>query len=116
MAKEIGILETLALIKAGYSKKEIKAMADASEEAPEASPKASEEPEVQKEVVEETSAPEPEPDYKKLFEDMQKTNEDLQKKLAAAQALNTNTDISINAAPKKDVQSVVNDIFRNVLN
>ncbi len=49
MAKEFSVLETLALIKAGYNKKEIKAMAEAYEEPAEDTAKESAKPEPEKE-------------------------------------------------------------------
>ena len=115
------LIDRLQLVKAGYKAKQIEEMiikdaADVSEsEVPaENTSKGEAEPEAEKTKVEEPEASDPEPDYKKLFEDMQKSNEDLQKKLEAAQALNTKADASGNTI-KKDAQSVVNDIFKDIL-
>lgn len=116
------LIDRLQLVKAGYKAKQIEEMiikdaADVSEsEVPaENTSKGEAEPEQAKEQNEE-SVPEKEaePDYKKLFEDLQRSNEDLQKKLEAAQALNTKADASGNTV-KKDAQSVVNDIFKDIL-
>ena len=117
------LLDRLQLVKAGYKAKQIEEMiikdaADVSEsEVPaENTSKGEAEPEQAKEQkVESVPEKEAEPDYKKLFEDMQRSNEDLQKKLEAAQSLNREADASVNATPKKDAQSVVNDIFKDIL-
>lgn len=114
------VLETLALVRAGYSKKEIKAMADASEEVAEVAPKESAEPELQKEAAEpkkevvETNASEPAPDYKMMFDDLQKKYDDLTIKLEAAQKANINADVS-NSSPKISTTETINNIFKDVL-
>lgn len=113
MAKEFSVLETLALIKAGYNKKEIKAMAEAYEEPAETPAKESGEPEQEKE-------PEKEPDadagldYKKMFEDMQNKNDELSKQIKSLQEANISKDAS-GTAPKVTGQEAVNEIFKNVI-
>ena len=117
------LIDRLQLVKAGYKAKQIEEMIIkdaseplASEEPAENTSKGEAEPEQAKDQVETPKAEEKEdaPDYKKLFEDLQKSNEDLQKKLEAAQALNAKADVSGNTI-KKDAQSVVNDIFKDIL-
>ena len=115
MAKEIGLIETLALIKAGYTKKEIKAMADTVEELPENTSKGEAEPEAEKTKVEEPEASEPEPDYKTMFEELQTKYDDVSSKLKAAQEANITKDVSGNAPEKVSAQSVVDKIFSEVI-
>ena len=125
MAKELGIIETLALIKAGYTKKEIKAMADAVEEinvkpdaveeTPENAPKESVAPEVEKTKVETPEAPEAEPDYKQMFEELQTKYDDLSEKLKAAQEANITKDVSMNTSEKVTAQQTVDKIFAEIL-
>lgn len=113
MAKEFSVLETLALIKAGYNKKEIKAMAEAYEEPAEDTAKESAKPEPEKEPEKEPDA-DAEPDYKKMFEEMQSKNTELTEQLKAAQEANIQKDAS-GSAPKLTGQEAVNEIFKNVI-
>ena len=125
MAKELGIIETLALIKAGYTKKEIKAMADAIEEInvkddaveklPDNMPKESTEPEAEKTKEEIPAASDPEPDYKQMFEELQKKYDDATSKLKAAQEANISKDVSMNTPEKVTAQQTVDKIFAEIL-
>lgn len=113
MVKEFSVLETLALIKAGYNKKEIKAMAEAYEEPAETPAKESGEPEQEKEPEKEPDA-EAVLDYKAMFEEMQNKNEELSKQLQIAQEANIAKDAS-GSQPKLTGQEALNEIFKNVI-
>ena len=113
MAKEFTVLETLALIKAGYNKKEIKAMADAYEEPAEVPAKESGKTDQEKKQIEKPDA-EPLVDYKAMFEEMQGKNAELAEQLKAAQEANIQKDAS-GAQPKLTGQEAVNEIFKNVI-
>ena len=106
------LLERLALIKAGYTKKEIAAMeaeemeTAAPEQDPEQEP-AKDEPEPQEPEPEEEPEQDPEtPDYKKLYEDTKK-------QLEAAQQINVKVDLK-NKPDESDAekwQNLINDIL-----
>lgn len=88
MAK-VGLKETLALLAAGYKKKDIEALAeidDQQEEIPAPEPVPAPAP-----VVDETPKQE-EPDYKKMYEDLKKQNEETQAKITKLQQDNIHQD------------------------
>lgn len=75
MAK-VGLKETLALLAAGYKKKDIEALAAADEEQnkdPDPQPDPQPEPQPDPEP---DPQPDPEPDYKQLYEDLKKQQEE----------------------------------------
>lgn len=128
--KDLTLLERLQLVKAGYKAKQIEEMLikDAAnlsdvEVSAENTSKGDAEPEqAEKPVTEEnTKSDEVEaPDYKSMFEDLQKSmeamkasNEELEKKLSAAQSANLNQDVSGNTS-KVSAQENVQNIFREV--
>lgn len=128
--KDLTLLERLQLVKAGYKAKQIEEMIikDATnssdvEVSAENTSKGDAEPEqAEKPVTEEnTKSDEVEtPDYKSMFEDLQKSmeamkasNEELEKKLSAAQSANLNQDVSGNTS-KVSAQENVQNIFREV--
>lgn len=114
MSNKIGIMDLLTFAKAGYTPKDVKeimAMADSSEEVAEVAPRESEKPEPQKEPEKAESS---EPDYKSMFEEMQKKNEELSSKLKEAQSANIAKDAS-GSAPKISAQDAVNNIFKDVI-
>ena len=119
MAKEkLGIMDVLALAKAGYSRKEIKeitAMADSAEEVAESAPEVSATPEQQKAPEQKPKEEADVPDYKTMFEEMQKKNEELNAKLEAAQKANIASNVSGNQT-KVSTSETINNIFRDVLN
>lgn len=87
MAK-VGLKETLALLAAGYKKKDIEALAeidDQQEVTPAPDPVPAPAP------VEETPKQE-EPDYKKMYEDLKKQNEETQAKITKLQQDNIHKD------------------------
>ena len=89
MAK-VGLKETLSLLAAGYKKKDIEALAAIDEEN-EAVPEIQEEK--SEHVSENKAEPEKEkPDYKKMYEDLKKKNEETQAKITKLQQDNIHQD------------------------
>lgn len=118
------LIDRLQLVKAGYKAKQIEEMIikDASETPVSEEPavntsKGDADPEPAKEAVEEPHADEKEdtPDYKQLFEDLQKEFDETKKKLDAAQKANTLVNVSGNTTIE-DSQTKLNNIFRDILN
>ena len=117
------LIDRLQLVKAGYKAKQIEEMIikDSSE------PLTSEEPaattsegdvksEQVKEEVETLPANEnkDEPDYKSMFENLQKEFDETKKRLEAAQKANASMDVSANIK-KEDTQTTINNIFKDIL-
>lgn len=118
MAQKMGIMDVLAFAKAGYSPKDVKeimAMADSAEEAAESVSKENTTPEQQKAPEQKPKEEADAPDYKAMFEEMQKKNEELNFKLEAAQKANVASDVSGNQT-KVSTSETINNIFREVLN
>lgn len=91
MAK-VGLKETLSLLAAGYKKKDIEALAeidDQQEETSAADPAPAPAPDPA--PVEETPKQE-EPDYKKMYEDLKKKNDETQAKITKLQQDNIHQD------------------------
>ena len=116
--KEIGLIERLQLIKAGYNKKEINEMimmADQETSESEVSAENTSKGDAEPEVTKEQEAPasdgkQDQPDYKQMFEDLQKEHEETKRKLDAAQKANASADVSMNVKPKEDSQTKINNI------
>ncbi len=90
MAK-VGLKETLALLAAGYKKKDIEALAEIDEEiekAAEESPAPDPVPEQPKNEKQEND----EPDYKAMYEELKKKNEESQAKITKLQQDNVHAD------------------------
>ena len=111
------ISDLAALARAGFKADDIKAiMANqvespkTSEEAPETVAKETTQPEEQKAVMEDK--PE-EPNYKKLYEEMQTKLQDTETSLKKAQSLNTSKSLSVPNNPTD--QEKVNEAFLNLL-
>ena len=107
MAK-VGLKETLALLAAGYKKKDIEALAeidDQQEEAPAPEPVPAPAP------VEETPKQE-EPDYKKMYEDLKKKNEETQAKITKLQQDNIHQDSAPAAEEQKKAEQ---DVLLNMV-
>ena len=117
------LIDRLQLVKAGYKAKQIEEMIikDASETS------ASEEPaattsegdvksEQAKEQDETPAADEnkDEPDYKEMFENLQKEFDETKKRLEAAQKANASMDVSANIK-KEDTQTTINNIYKDIL-
>ena len=106
MAK-VGLKDTLRLMAAGYSKKEIDALAAIDDENEKKDP----EPEVPAPVIVETvpaPAPEdkkdPEPDYKAMYEELKKSNDETTAKLTKLQQDNVHKDSTPAAEQTKKEQ------------
>lgn len=117
------LIERLQLVKAGYKAKDIEKMIieDASETFASEEPAANTsegdaEPEQAKEVGETPTADEnkDEPDYKSMFENLQKEFDETKKRLEAAQKANASIDVSGNVQ-KEDSQTKLNNIFQDVI-
>lgn len=117
------LIDRLQLVKAGYKAKQIEEMIIkdaseplASEEPAENTSKGEAEPEQAKEEVKTLPAEEKEdaPDYKTMFEDLQKEFDETKKKLEAAQKANTSVDVSGNVS-REDSQTKLNNIFKEIL-
>lgn len=121
--KEIGLIERLQLIKAGYNKKEINEMimmADQETSESEVSAENTSKGDAEPEVTKEQEAPasdgkQDQPDYKQMFEDLQKEHEETKRKLDAAQKANASADVSMNVKPKEDSQTKINNIFKEII-
>lgn len=117
------LIERLQLVKAGYKAKDIEKMIiedasepSASEEPADNTSEGEAEPEQAKEEAETLPAEETKdaPDYKSMFEEMQKKYDAMSSKLEAAQKANINTDVS-KTQPKLSTSETINNIFREVI-
>ena len=117
------LIDRLQLVKAGYKAKQIEEMiikdaseTSASEEPAENTSKGDAEPEQAKEQVETPAADEnkDEPDYKEMFENLQKEFDETKKRLEAAQKANASMDVSANIK-KEDTQTTINNIYKDIL-
>ena len=114
--EKLSIMDTLALARAGYKKSEIKEImeqSNAAEEQPTPAPEDSAKNEVEK-APEEKPVADDEPDYKSMFEEMQKQYDEIALKLEAAQKANINTDVS-KSQNKFSTSETINNIFREVI-
>ena len=109
---KVGLKDTLRLMAAGYTKKEIDNLAaiDEENEKDEKDDKKDPEPVPPAPVIVETvPAPEvkkdPEPDYKKMYEDLKKSNEETKATLTKLQQDNVHKDSSAAAEEKKKEQN-----------
>lgn len=123
MAKELTLIERLQLVKAGYKAKEIESMIikEASETAESEKPaentsKGDEDADQAKDQEETPASAEnkDEPDYKQLFENLQKEFDETKTKLEAAQKMNASVNVS-NNVPKEDSQTKINNIFKEII-
>lgn len=97
MAK-VGLKDTLALLAKGYSKKEIDAMAEIDEQTAAQAPAPDDKKEtgpVTEKVPDTTPAQDPEPDYKAMYEELLKKNQETEAKVTKLQQDN----IHANSAP-----------------
>ena len=94
---KVGLKDTLTLIAKGYSKKEIDALAAADEEqdkdpAPAPAPAPDDKTD-------------PEPDYKKMYEDLKKENDETKEKLTKLQQKNVHADSTPDSDKQKEEQA-----------
>lgn len=117
MEGKLSLMDVLAFAKAGYKPadvKEIMAMSQATEEAPSPAAEDAAKNEVQNEPEVEKPVANDEPDYKSMFEEMQKQYDEIALKLEAAQKANINTDVS-RTQTKVSTSDAINNIFRDVI-
>ena len=104
--------ETLKLIGAGFTAKEIREMMEQENQVKEEPiPEVKEEPKVEPQITEETKIEVI--DYRKLFEEEQKKNEVLERNNKALQGLANRIDIGQDVV--EDVDDVLDDIFKNAI-
>lgn len=122
MAK-VGLKDTLALLAKGYSKKEIDALAAVDEEnennsgAPSEPPKDPEPPmDVPPAPAQDPNPKDPEPDYKKLYEEEVQKRKEAEEKTKKLQQDNVHKDSSGNADDaKKKEQDALTDLVRGFM-
>ena len=110
MAK-VGLKDTLALLAKGYSKKEIDALAAVDEESEKEQDQSqaqtgqvpSEDNKAQDDATAKNSNPEP--DYKAMYEALEKKNKETEEKLSKLQKENINKDSAPNAEKQKKEQN-----------
>ena len=114
--QKLGIMDVLAFAKAGYKPsdvKEIMAMAESTEEAP----TPASEPDVKHEAKKDpegTQDDSKEPDYKSMFEELQKKNDELSSQIKQMQTSNITKDVS-GTASRVSAQETVNNIFKDII-
>ena len=106
MAK-VGLKETLSLLAAGYKKKDIEALAAIDEEQDQKEEKEEKDPAP---AVEEKEEKDPEPDYKTMYEELLKKNQETENKINKIQQDNIHKDSAPAAAEAKakEAESLTN--------
>lgn len=116
---QLGIADTLKLLAAGYKKKDIDAMTALDEQNDKKDPEQKPQPDDKKDpepepdpqpTPDDKKDPVPEPDYKKLFEESQEKQKELEEKIKKIQKDNINKDSAPDAAEakKKEHDSLIN--------
>ena len=100
MAK-VGLKETLSLLAAGYKKKDIEALAAIDEEQDQKEEQPAPDPEPEKKEEEK----EPEPDYKTMYEELLKKNQETENKINKIQQNNIHKDSAPDAAKAKEKEA-----------
>lgn len=107
--------EQMLLITKGYSKKEIDELKRMEAEELEASQEAEEAPD-QPDTTPDQSSEEPEPDYKKLYEELLAKNEQTEKDLKDIQVKNTKENLAPSAEEfEKEQEKTLADIARSFM-
>lgn len=106
---KVGLKDTLTLLAKGYSKKEIDALAAEDEEqdkdpAPAPAPVPEPEPAPAPEPAPDDKT-DPEPDYKKMYEDLKKVNDETKEKLTKLQQKNVHADSTPDSDKQKEEQA-----------
>lgn len=104
MAK-VGLKDVLALRAAGYSKKEIEALAAIDEENDNKDPEPDPVPETPPPAPEPETPADPEPDYKAMYEDLMKKNQESLEKLKKLQEQNVHKNMAPDAAAQLEKQT-----------
>lgn len=111
MAK-VGLKETLSLLAAGYKKKDIEALAAIDEEQEQQEEQPAPDPEPEKKEDEK----EPEPDYKTMYEDLLKKNQETENKINKIQQDNIHKDSAPNTEKeKKEQEESLHTLFRSFM-
>ena len=112
MAK-VGLKETLSLLAAGYKKKDIEALAAIDEESEQEAPA----PEVIKPEAPAPAEDKPEePDYKKMYEDLLKKNQETETKITKLQQDNVHKDSAPSAAEAREKeQEALTELVRGFM-
>ena len=111
MAK-VGLKETLSLLAAGYKKKDIEALAAIDDELEQVSEEAAA-PEVPAPVEDKKEA---EPDYKAMYEDLLKKNQETEAKVTKLQQDNIHTNSApIAAEAREKEQQALTDLVRGFM-
>jgi len=117
MAK-VGLKETLALLAAGYKKKDIEALAAIDEDSQQEQP-VDPAPEIKKDPdpeIEQAQSKDPDPDYKQLYEDLLKKNQETEAKVTKLQQDNVHEDSAPAAAAAKVKESeALTDLVRSFM-
>ena len=109
----IGLGDTLQLLKAGYKKKDIEALAEIDDQQQEEKP--AEDPVPTPAPAAETPKQE-EPDYKKMYEDLKKKNEETQAKITKLQQDNIHKDSAPDLEEqKKEEQDALLNMVRSFM-
>ena len=117
MAK-VGLKETLALLAAGYKKKDIEALAAIDEEIQPEQPAAPASEDKEAPVPEDVQAQpkDPEPDYKAMYEDLLNKNKEIEAKITKLQQANVHEDSAPAAAAEKQKEAEsLNDLVRSFM-
>ena len=103
---KVGLKETLSLLAAGYKKKDIEALAAIDEE----QDQKEEQPAPDSELEKKEEDKEPEPDYKTMYEELLKKNQETENKINKIQQDNIHKDSAPAAAEAKakEAESLTN--------
>ncbi len=116
MSKLQIISDMAALARAGFKMEDIKAIMaepEASSEKPaETLPKESKLPEQEKEQEAKPAEAKEEPDYKRMYEELNEKQTKLEKDLKAAQEFNTSKSVQ---TEEKSAEDKIDDIYRNII-
>lgn len=111
-----GFFETLTLLKAGYSKKEIDAMVKQDQEQPKEPEPKEEKPKEPEPKEEKPKEPEEKIDYEKLYNDTQKELDELKKNLSDLQDENIHRNLEPDLQKKIEEQNEsLKNVFRSFM-
>ena len=117
MSKLQVISDMAALARAGFKMDDIKAIMaepEASAEKPaETLPKESKLPEQEKEQDEKSAEAKEEPDYKRMYEELNEKQTKLERDLKAAQEFNTSK--TVQASNEKTAAEKINEIYKDII-
>lgn len=116
---KVGLKETLALLAAGYKKKEIEALAEIDlEEIQTEQPAAQslEDKVAPVPEIEQAQSKDPEPDYKAMYEDLLNKNKETEAKITKLQQANIHEDSAPAAAAEKQKEAEsLSDLVRSFM-